>query len=85
LAFRERTIASYPDLFGEGGEQDEYSRQGQFAKRWGWYATFYQLAQGDVRRFTDVSKLELHECLQFLTFEKQKQEVESDLIKKSIK
>jgi hypothetical protein len=29
--------------------------------------------------------LELQECLHFLTFEKQKQEVENDLIKKSIK
>jgi hypothetical protein len=85
LAFRERIIAGFPDLFGKGEPENEYSKQGQFAARWGWYATIYQLAQGDIRRFGGVTKLELQECLHFLTFEKQKQEVENDLIKKSIK
>jgi hypothetical protein len=84
LAFRERTIAGYPELFG-GEEADDYSRQGQFAKRWGWYTTVYQLAQGDIRRFAEITRLELHECLHFLTFEKQKQEAENDILKSKMK
>jgi hypothetical protein len=84
LAFRERVTASYADLFG-GEESNEYSKQGQFSKQWGWYATIYQLAKGDIRQFAEITQLQLHECLHFLTFEKQKQEVENDLIKKSIK
>ena len=84
LAFRERTIAGYSELFG-GEETDDYSRQGQFAKRWGWYTTVYQLAQGDIRRFAEITRLELHECLHFLTFEKQKQEAENDILKSKMK
>jgi hypothetical protein len=85
LAFRERIIAGYANLFGESESENEYSKQSQFAKQWGWYATIYQLAKGDIRKFGEITRLQLHECLYFLTFEKQKQEIENDLIKKSIK
>jgi hypothetical protein len=44
-------------------------------------ASFYALAQGDVRRFEDVSRLRLSVALTFLTFEKEKNEIETELIR----
>jgi hypothetical protein len=40
------------------------------------------LSQGDVRRFEDVSKLRLSVALTFLTFEKEKNQIETELIKR---
>jgi hypothetical protein len=70
LSFRKRTTARYPDLFGEGDNQ--YSPESQFGRKWGWYSSFYQLAQGDVTRFERVGRLGVHEALTFLVFEKAK-------------
>jgi len=33
--------------------------------------------------FKSVSKLELHECLMYLSFEKEKNQIEADMIKKA--
>ena len=86
LSFRQRITSLYADLFGEGGEEsNEYSAESIFAKRWGWYATFYSLAQGDVRRLDEVSRLPVHQCLTFLSFEKSKQQTENTILKKQIK
>jgi hypothetical protein len=38
-------------------------------------------AQGDVRRFDEVSRLRLSVALTFLTFEKEKNEIETELIR----
>tara|TARA_R100001163_G_scaffold287_3_gene539 strand:- start:678 stop:812 length:135 start_codon:yes stop_codon:yes gene_type:complete len=43
------------------------------------------LAQGDIRRFDEISKMNIHTCLTYLSFEKEKNEVEAELIKKSYK
>jgi hypothetical protein len=81
LEFRKRIIAGYPELFGEGDQEEsgainDFSETTQFAKRWGWYQSLYALAKGDVTKFDDVAKLRLTKCLTFLTFEKQKNEIE---------
>ncbi len=41
------------------------------------------LAEGDVRRIDEVTKLPLHQCLMFLEFVKEKNELENKLIKQS--
>ena len=48
---------------------------------WEWYQSIYGLAKGDVRRFEDITKLNFHECLMYLAFEKEKNELEAKLIK----
>jgi hypothetical protein len=68
-------------LEGESGGA-EYSDQAQFGKRWGWYSSIYALAQGNVRRFDEVSKLPITQSLTWLTFEKEKTEIEMKLINK---
>lgn len=83
LHFRERLIEKYDKLFGNESGSAEYSDQAQFGKRWGWYSSIYALAQGNVRRFDEVSKLPITQSLTWLTFEKEKTEIEMKLINKN--
>ena len=73
-------MSSYDELFNGGGGQD-LTRVSQFGSKWGWYSSVYALAQSDIRRFEDITKLKMHECLLFLTFEKEKNEIEASQIK----
>jgi hypothetical protein len=73
-------MSSYDELFSGGGRQ-ELTRVSQFGSKWGWYSSVYALAQSDIRRFEDITKLKMHECLLFLTFEKEKNEIEASQIK----
>ena len=86
LRFRDRVIESFPSLFGETDQQNEdLSAQGGFGKKWGWYQSIYGLAQGDISKFDEVTKQALFKCLMYLTFEKEKNELEAAMIKKSIR
>jgi len=77
LRFNKRFIERFSGLFGDGDEEtNEFSQRSQFAKRWGWYSSFYQLAKGDVTKFDEVSRIPATRALTLLTFEKQKAEIE---------
>jgi len=84
VEFRTRLIETYDELFAGGGNRglDQVS---SFAAKWGWYQSLYTLAHGDVRRFEDISKLDIHTCFMMLTFEKEKNELEAKQIKKNFK
>jgi hypothetical protein len=87
LEFRKRIISSYSELFGtadkdEQEDGNEFSEQAQFGKQWGWYQSVYALAQGDITRFDTVTGYRLTMCLNYLTFEKQKQEIEQRQLNK---
>ena len=84
LQFNERIAESYPELFGEGGGEGTDDRS-NFGRKWGSYQEIYTLAQGDVRRFNEVTKLSLHSCLMYLAFEKEKIEFENRMIKQKFK
>ncbi len=73
-------MSNYDELFGSGGG-NTLTRVSQFGTKWGWYSSVYALAQSDIRRFEDITKLKMHECLLFLTFEKEKQDIEASNIK----
>jgi len=81
LEFRTRIIELYADLFGESTEEDEekgfgeFSKQHQFSKQWGWYTSIYELAQGNVTRFDEVTRLPIHQFLTALLYIKQKGEL----------
>ena len=53
--------------------------------KWGWYQSIYGLAQGDIRRFEDITKLKMHECFMMLSFMKDKAEAEAKQLKSRIK
>jgi hypothetical protein len=82
LSFRERLIESYASLFGGGAVENELSEEGQFQGSWGWYHSLYALAQGDVRRFDEVTALPVKQCLTLLMYESQKSKAESARIKR---
>lgn len=88
LDFRTGVIRGYPKLFGEASEEEqedfnEFSEEAQFSKQWGWFSSIYQLAKGDVTKIDIVTREGLFKCLNMLTFEKQKNEIEIRQIKKA--
>ena len=83
MEFKKRIVGQYPDLFAEGNkEQVDLSPTGNFGTKWGWYQSIYGLAKGDVTKFDKVTELNVHQCLLYLAFEKDKLELETKLIKK---
>ena len=90
MEFRKRIIDSYAYLFGtadkdEQEDTNEFSEQAQFGKQWGWYQSIYALAKGDVTKFDEVTRMGLLKCLTYLTFEKQKNEIEQRQLNKYLK
>lgn len=82
MGFRERLSEQYDALFGGESGGSEYSEQAQFGKRWGWYSSIYAAAQSDILRFDAVTELPIHKFLTYLTFEKQKLDLETKMINK---
>ena len=77
-------MSSYDELFNGNGRQ-ELTRVSQFGGKWGWYSSVYALAQQDIRRFENITKLNVHECLTYLTYTKEKNEIEARNIKSKFK
>ena len=84
MEFRTRLSENYDELFGGGGGES-LDAISQFSTKWGWYQSIYGLAQGDITRFKDITKLNLHECFMMLSFMKDKNEIEAKQIKKNFK
>ena len=84
MEFRTRIIENYDELFGEAGDKNLDSVS-QFSKKWGWYQSIYGLAQGDITRFKNITKLNFHKCFLMLSFMKDKSEVEAKQMKKKFK
>ena len=90
MEFRKRIITGYAVLFGDGddeeqGNDNDFSERTQFSKQWGWYQSIYAVAQGDLTKFEQVTKLRLTAALTILTFEKQKQGIENRELKRQLK
>ena len=65
-------------------EEDKEMNLAQYltsAENGGWYQSLFGLSQGDIRRFEDITKLNIHTCLYALSYMKEKAEVESKNIK----
>ena len=84
MEFRSGLVENYHELFGQSGERGLDSIS-QFSTKWGWYQSIYGLAQGDVTRIEDITKLKLHKCLMMLSFMKDKNELEAKEMKKNFK
>jgi len=86
LPFRERLTENYNALFTATGSGDtSSSREESFGSKWGWYQSVYALAGGDVSKIEGITKLGVHQCMMWLEFEKEKNELEADRIKKAYK
>ena len=58
------------------------TEQHQTLLKWGWYQSIYGIAKGDVTKFDDITRINVHTCLLYLAFEKEKIELERLQIKK---
>lgn len=86
MQFRDRIVENYDGLFNRTSGDIEASSHNQgFAKKWGWYQSIYSLAKGDVFKIDGVTEINVHKAMMWLEFEKEKNDLESKLIKKSYK
>ena len=76
MEFKQRITNGFPELFAEGTGEQDYSAESQFATKYGWFASIFTLAQGDITRFNQVTEQPLTTALMFLEFEKEKTELE---------
>ena len=82
LQFRTGVIEAYDSLFQQSSRDGDYSRAANFGEKWGWYSSIFSLAGGDVGKFEDITKLKIHQCFTFLSFTKEKAEIEAQQIKR---
>ena len=80
LQFKQGLIDKYPEIFNREGN-DGYTTEANFARKWGWYQSVYGIARGDINKFNQVTSLQLHECLMYLAFEKDKIDLEQKRLK----
>ena len=74
-------METYPEIFNKSQGDSFATAETGFNEKWSWYQSIYGLAQGDVRRFNEITNMKLHTCLQYLAFEKDKQELEKKMFK----
>ena len=83
--FKDRIGETYPQLFGENNSEDIRSPEESLSESFGWFGTFYALSQGNITKFEEIEKINVHTCFTYLSFEKQKNEIESKKIKNANK
>jgi len=84
VEFRQRLVENYTEIFGSGTGNELNSRS-NFNRKWGWYQSIYTLAQGNIERIENITKLGAHECFLMLSFIQEKTEIEAKDIKKKFK
>ena len=84
LSFRERLVGSYDELFGQE-EREGFSTVSNFTSKYGWFNSLYAIASGDITKFEHITKLNVHECLTFLEYTKEKNQIEAAQIKSKFK
>ena len=88
MEFNERIVGAYPELFSKGsgdGELTADGEEGAYQLNWGAYDEVYALAQGDIRRFDEVTALPLHTCYMYLANNREKHRLENNRIKRRYK
>ena len=84
LRFREGIVKSFGSIFSKGDKGTSYSSTAQFNSRWGWYNSIYAIARGDLGRFDEATKTKLIKALTWLSYEKEKSDIENAITRKQI-
>tara|TARA_R110002051_G_scaffold271263_2_gene331612 strand:+ start:73 stop:345 length:273 start_codon:yes stop_codon:yes gene_type:complete len=70
LAFRDGILENYAIIFNGTDSSDRESiTDGDFAERWGWFGIMYRLTNGNIVNLDSISKLNLLECLTWISYE----------------
>ena len=68
----------FPALFEEVYEGEQgYSREDQFAKKYGWFNSLFALSGGDITKYNEVTKINHLTGLLFLEYNKEKADIEA--------
>ena len=88
MDFNKRVVEKYASIFRSAdedeGHETDFSARSQFGKQWGWYQSIYAIAEGQLERFRNVTRLPLQDCLTWLTFEKQKRDIETSEMQREL-
>ena len=84
LSFRERFVGLFDGLFNQSDDGGS-GAEGSFGNKWGWYQSIYAIAKGDITKFKEITKLSAAECLTWLEFEKEKNDLEAKMLKQRTK
>ena len=89
LSFRDQIIEGYSELYARTQRASESQviggREKQFNEKYSWYKELYALAGGDALKVSDSTKIPIHEAMIWLQFEKEKNELEREAIRKQFK
>ena len=70
LSFRNGIHESHAVIFtGTESGNEETITDGDFAERWGWYGVMHRLCNQKIYRLESITKLNLLECLTWLSYE----------------
>ena len=70
MAFRERILEDFALIFnGTSGGDNEGVADENFAERWGWFGVMHRLCNMDISKLEKITKLNLLECLTWLSYE----------------
>ena len=70
MEFRERISEDYAVCFAGTSKGDEEGVvDGDFSERWGWFGVMHRLCNQDISRLDKITKLNLLECLTWLSYE----------------
>jgi len=70
LEFRENITSDFAIVFtGSPQKQETVIVTEDFAERWGWFGVMHRLAKEDISKLEKITKLNLLECLTWLSYE----------------
>ena len=70
MDFRKRVVKDFAIVFdAEAQGNDEVIATESFADKWGWFGVMYRLTNGEIVNLERITKLNLLECLTWLTYE----------------
>lgn len=82
-SFVNRLIEFYPEIYDGDGITSQY--QVNFGKKWKSYTSIFDLANGDITKYSEVLGLPLEQCLLYLCFKADKNTLESMMHQEAMK
>ena len=79
FSFKQSVIERYGNLFQRSEEST--TLEGGFNSRWGWYGSIFLLARENINEIENTVALNMHTCLNALSYLKDKSEVEMKKLK----
>lgn len=84
LSKLQQLVRSYTGLFtDEDGETDNGTDGGGYSKHWGWFIVLDKMSNGRREQWDWITEMNIVQFLTYMSFLKDKNEFENEVIKKS--